>query len=70
MSKSSSLWVWDDDGSHNKNEEHTERADMGDKMSTVQVNSVYLKVYWDFGIFPSSVKTVNRGGKGEIRKKG
>lgn len=31
MSESSSLWTWDDDWSHNKNEEHIEIADMGNK---------------------------------------
>lgn len=29
---SSSLWVWDDDGSHNENVEYKGREDVGGKM--------------------------------------
>lgn len=45
MSKSCSPWVWDDYGSHNKNEEHKERGDMGDKMKcTVSIPSGVLRL--------------------------
>lgn len=35
VSISSSLWVWDDYGSHNKNAEHKGKADVGNKISAV-----------------------------------